>query len=598
MGIVTARRLSQGFFLLVFCWLGLVATVGDGFFELRGWPVNWLLSLDPLPALATALATGSLYAPLLWAVPVVVLTLFLGRFFCGFLCPLGTLNQLSGFLVRKGLGRPARAGDNQPGPALGLKYALLALLLTAAALGNVQTGLLDPLPLLTRSVDLGLLPLLDPRQGLGQAEARHYDGAWVFGLLLVAILAANAVRPRFFCRYLCPLGAFFGLLGRFAPWRIGKASEGDCGTCRRCEEYCEGGCRPSGKLIASECVLCLNCLARCPTGRIGFAGRASAAGEQPLPDFSRRGAVLVLASGTAGLVAAPLWSVGGVAGAGRNPGLIRPPGSLDEARFLARCIRCGQCMRVCPANVIQPAFTVAGAAGIWTPTLDFRLGRTGCLQNCIACGQLCPTAAIRPLTLEEKLGQGDFAAAGPIRLGTAFVDRTRCLPWAMGRPCLVCQEVCPVSPKAISVREVFEPLRAPRLTVAGVRGTEVSVAALAPVGRNLASGDFFLRPAGSPGQPPRRILGASGVRLTLAEPLAEDDTAPGRELEMVVRLEQPHVDPAKCIGCGMCEHECPVSGLRAIRVTSENETRSGPGRMVADAAPQGGPACPRKQLPA
>ncbi|MYL83828.1 4Fe-4S binding protein [Desulfovibrio aerotolerans] len=596
MGIVTARRLSQGFFLLVFCWLCLVTTLGDGAFELRGWPVNWLLSLAPLTALATGLATGSLFAPLLWAVPVVIASLFLGRFFCGFACPLGTLNQLSGYLTRKTLGRAGRAEDNHPSPAQGLKYALLAFLLAAAVLGNVQTGLLDPLALLTRSASLAVLPLLDPRQGLGQAEARHYDGAWVVGLLLVAILALNALRPRFFCRYLCPLGAFFGLLTRFSPWRIGKADTGNCGTCRLCEEYCEGGCRPSGQLIVSECVLCLNCLDRCPTGRIGFAGRPSAAGEQPLPDFSRRGAVLVLASGTAGLLAAPLWSVGGVAGIGRNPGLIRPPGSLDEARFLARCIRCGQCMRVCPANVIQPAVTVAGAAGLWTPALDYRLGRAGCLPNCIACGQVCPTAAIRPLSIEEKRGLGDFAAAGPLRLGTAFVDRSRCLPWAMGRPCLVCQEVCPVSPKAITVREVFEPLRLPRLAVADSRGTVVTLAALPAVGRNLAAGDFFLRPAGLPQATPQRILGRAAAQLTLAAPLAE--AAPGREVEIVVRLEQPHVDPAQCIGCGMCEHECPVSGLRAIRVTSENESRSGPGRMLAEAARQGGRSWRRKSFPA
>ncbi|MFP5258970.1 MAG: [Fe-S]-binding protein, partial [Acidobacteriota bacterium] len=69
MKIVTARRVSQGFFLLVFVWLCLVTTLGDGVFELRGWPVNWLLSLAPLTALGTALSTGSLYAPLFWAVP-------------------------------------------------------------------------------------------------------------------------------------------------------------------------------------------------------------------------------------------------------------------------------------------------------------------------------------------------------------------------------------------------------------------------------------------------------------------------------------------------------------------------------------------------
>jgi ferredoxin len=154
-----------------------------------------------------------------------------------------------------------------------------------------------------------------------------------------------------------------------------------------------------------------------------------------------------------------MWGVGGLAGAGRDAGLIRPPGALDEERFLARCIRCGQCMRICPGNIIQPALLEAGVQGLWTPAVNYRIGRSGCQPNCIACGQVCPTAAIRPLSLDEKQGTGDFAAQGPIRMGTAFVDRGRCLPWAMDRPCLVCHELCPVSPKAIFTRTSFETIR-------------------------------------------------------------------------------------------------------------------------------------------
>ncbi len=576
MRIVVARRLSQAFFLLVFLWFCVVATVGDALWQLRGWPINWLLSLDPLTAVATLLSTGTLYAPLGWGLAVLVLTLFIGRFFCGFVCPLGTLNQLTGSLSRRRATTEARVADNAPSRAQGFKYVLLAFFLAAAALGSLQTGLLDPLPLVFRGVNLAVLPLVDPgRLGI-HGEGRFSDGAWVLGLIFLAILAGNLWRPRFFCRFLCPAGALMGLATRLVPWRIGKADAKACGTCRRCEAFCEGGCRPSGELTVGECVLCLNCLDACPTGRIGFATRPSACGERALPDFSRRGAVFTLA---AGALAAPLWRVGGASALGRDPALIRPPGSLDEARFLARCIRCGQCMRVCPSAVVQPAATVAGAAGLWTPALNYRLGRAGCLQNCVACGQVCPTAAIRPFSLEEKLGRGDFAAIGPLRLGTAFVDRTRCLPWAMGRPCIVCQEVCPVSPKAIGVVTVFEPVAGGAVSVTDARGPGLALAGAPATGRNLGSGDYFLRPLGLPDTAAVRVVSLAGAALTLEKPLP--DLGQGRKAEIVVRLQQPHVDPARCVGCGMCEHECPVSGLRAIRVTSENESRSGPGRMLA-----------------
>jgi ferredoxin len=323
--------------------------------------------------------------------------------------------------------------------------------------------------------------------------------------------------------------------------------------------------------------MCMNCLNRCPAGRVTFAGRPSAAGEVGFPDLSRRGFIVA----GSGLVLASMWGVGGLGGAGRDASLIRPPGALDEARFLARCIRCGQCMRICPGNIIQPALLEAGLQGLWTPAVNYRIGRSGCQPNCIACGQVCPTAAIRPLSLDEKQGLGEFAAQGPIRMGTAFVDRGRCLPWAMDRPCLVCHELCPVSPKAIFTRTTFETIRDGEALPARVQGPSVELSAAIPTGVNLASGDYYLRPAGQPEAAPRRITGMASGRLTLERPLAADGlAAAGARVDIVVRLSRPFVDAAKCIGCGMCEHECPVSGQRAIRVYSENESRSRPGRML------------------
>jgi ferredoxin len=324
--------------------------------------------------------------------------------------------------------------------------------------------------------------------------------------------------------------------------------------------------------------LCLNCLDRCPADRITFAGRPSVAGEVWLPDLSRRG---FIAAG-AGLLLTSMWEVGGLGGANRDPRLIRPPGALDEERFLTRCIRCGQCMRICPANIIQPALLEAGLQGLWTPAINYRISRSGCLPNCIACGQVCPTAALRPLSLEEKQGLGEFAVQGPIRLGTAFVDRGRCLPWAMDRPCLVCHELCPVSPKAIFTRTVFETARDGEALPIRTNILTVDFNAAIPPGLNLASGDYYLRPMGEPEAALRRITSWSGARMTIDRPLTQAGL-PGyfaTKVDIVVRLQRPFVDAAKCIGCGMCEHECPVAGLRAIRVYNENESRSTLGRMT------------------
>jgi ferredoxin len=207
--------------------------------------------------------------------------------------------------------------------------------------------------------------------------------------------------------------------------------------------------------------------------------------------------------------------------------------------------------------------------------LNFRVGTSGCQLNCVACGNICPTAAIRPLTLDEKLGRGRFAQAGPIRLGTAFVDRSRCLPWVMDKPCIVCQENCPVSPKAIYLHEEFSSVRDGVVTIrkATESNVELDGAMLKP-GR-FATGDYHLRLTGGTDQESRLIVDnkADTVTIGSAKPWAAAP-APGTRAEIQVRLQRPYVDPELCIGCGVCEHECPVSGLRAIRVTAENETRN------------------------
>ena len=144
----------------------------------------------------------------------------------------------------------------------------------------------------------------------------------------------------------------------------------------------------------------------------------------------------------------PLLRAGDAFEINRSELLIRPPGSHPEEEFIGRCIRCGQCMRVCPNNALHPTLLESGIEGVWTPYLVARIGY--CEPTCTLCGQVCPTGAIRELTLKQKVGDKDTP---PDRIGTAFVDRGRCLPWAMATPCIVCEEWCPTSPKAVYLEE-------------------------------------------------------------------------------------------------------------------------------------------------
>ncbi|BBO70786.1 (4Fe-4S)-binding protein [Desulfosarcina alkanivorans] len=644
MRIVTARRISQIFFFILFLWFCIVSTLGEAWWQLRGWPVGWLIQLDPLVGLGTLLATGTLYAGLLWGLLTVVLTIVLGRFFCGWLCPFGALHQAVGWLANRGHRTAAMIAANRYRRAQGIKYAILVFLLGAASgdligrllrlsvgapwvvvvivaalllvgtvvhflrtisgvrwvtgvavaaavwlvLGfftdgsrwlaaSLQTGLLDPVPLFCRSVNLTLLPLVDGRLVSLSTTSRIYPGAVVMGALFWTTIFLNLAVPRFYCRFVCPLGALFGLLGKNALWRVGQRAKG-CTACGACDRHCEGGCEPATVMRSAECVLCMNCMDSCRHDVMGYHPYPSAAGEVAVPDLNRREFVAALA---AGLAAAPLARLEGMTGEAWNPAVIRPPGSLPETEFLQRCIKCGQCMRVCPTNVIHPAGLQAGVEGFWTPMLDFRMGTSGCQQGCIACGNLCPTAAIRPISLDERLGKGDFTSRGPIRIGMAFVDRGRCLPWAMDRPCIVCQENCPVSPKAIFTRETFRPVRLDgKLRFLGMTGSRLMVDGPALPAERFATGDYFISMGKRHGTPPARITEIGPGGLTLADTPPAETANRGDPVTLLVRLQLPYVDPAQCIGCGVCEHECPVKGRRAIRVTAENETRQRRHRLL------------------
>ncbi|MFA6135439.1 MAG: 4Fe-4S binding protein [Phycisphaerae bacterium] len=569
MKITTARRISQVFFLLLLCWLAVVTTVGAKWWQHRGWPVNWLLQLDPLAAVGTLLSSHTLYAGLAWAGATVAGTILLGRFFCGWVCPFGTIHQFFGWLGRKGKSLPRQVEANRYRRSQSIKYYILAGLLAAAAMtpSSLLMGLLDPLPLITRSVNLAVLPLADAGAQKLSTTPRFYEWSWLIGGMLLAAVAANFIVPRFYCRFVCPLGAMLGVLGRWSVFRIGKRGS-HCTNCKLCEKDCEGACSPASQIRISECVLCGNCLHACPHGLLAYQARKSCAGEVAGPDVTRRGLLLSIASG---LAIPPLLRLSGSTEGNWNALVIRPPGSLDEKRFLDRCIRCGQCMRVCPTNVIQPGGLANGIEGLWTPVLNNRVGTSGCQLNCAACGSVCPTAAIRPFSLDEKLGRGEFASAGPLRMGAAFVDRGRCLPWAMNIPCIVCQENCPVSPKAITVREEFSPVAGGEFKVASASGATIQLAGAALSPGKFASGDYFCRVADG-----KRVAIVANTAETVTVSAGKDWAVPaeGQTVTIQIRLQQPFVDVQACTGCGVCEHECPVSGLRAIRVTAENESRN------------------------
>ena len=405
-------------------------------------PSNLFLRVDPLSALGVVLSQRILPA-LLWpSLLLLILTFFFGRFFCSWVCPLGTLNEGVSWLSQRFASTHQRMEANRPNRSHAWKTFLLLASLGMAALGVLETGFLSPLSLVHRSISVGLGPALHEWLPGLYVTPPVFKGAWLIGGLLILILALNFYRPRFWCRSLCPLGALLGICSRMAPFRI-RRDENLCIHCGQCVAVCAGACEPDGSLRQEDCVQCLRCRDVCPTKAITVGTILPQHKSQAAVNLQRRHLLL---AGLTGLIAAPFVKVSGWAEKRRKDRLLRPPGALDEEDFLGRCVQCGACMRVCPNNALQPALGMCGPQGLFSPVLVPRIGY--CELHCTSCGEVCPTGAIRALTIEER--------TGPERVtcGTAFFDRSRCLTWAFDTPCGVCEEVCPVSPKAIVREEV------------------------------------------------------------------------------------------------------------------------------------------------
>ena len=506
--MLNLRRASQALFFLLFLFLFL-QTESTGRDEL-GYPVKIFLDFDPLILITTLLSAHSVENAFYLSVIMIVITLVIGRVFCGWICPLGTLNNMVSSLRKSGRGNPSRNWHS-------VKYLILIFTLASSLFTLQLVGFMDPLSLIIRSFSVSIYPALSysvsaffdviynlnitgivtisepvysflKKSVLPFLQPSYLQSAFI-GILFLFILGLNIVENRFWCRYLCPLGALLGLLSRFSLLKR-SVSEG-CTSCGACAGVCQGNASPDMKedWRDAECYYCRNCDDICPANAVSFGFKAKK--SSAAMDIGRRNIII---AGLSGIAAVPLLRQNPFTRADNaNPLLVRPPGALAEGDFLKRCVKCGECMKVCITNGLQPTFLEAGFEGIWSPKLVPRIGY--CEYRCTLCGQVCPTGAIKRLPLEEKV---------KVKIGLAMIDKGRCIAYTHATPCIVCEEVCPTPKKAIWFEE----------------GTV----------KNREGKEFLLK--------------------------------------------QPRVDLELCIGCGICETKCPVSDRPAIYVTCIGESRS------------------------
>ena len=500
------RIISQSAFLLLFLILFLFINKYPLAYKFDS---DFFLKLNPLTSLLVTIASHKLILNLLILSGIVALiSALFGRVFCGFVCPLGTLIDFSDKVFSK-----ARSSRRRPPVYFHrLKYVFLFILLVCAVFGVLIPLFMDPIPLVTRIFTFLIDPFIriflnGSEQSISYIsqsfsdylylnypvkQSLYYGGSLTF-LIVLIIFGGTFWDRRFWCQYVCPTGAFLGLISRFSLFKR-YVHEEKCNSCTACAKVCPVRAisdKNIKKFSSAECILCGQCV-KVKDHCSSFTISGKSAGLEPVhPDCTRRHFVAGLAGGA---LLVPVIGSNAITRRDDYGRLIRPPGSVPEQEFSKRCIACGECMKVCPANSLQPCMFTDGFERLYTPKVVPRIG--GCEAKCAVCGHVCPTGAIRKLTPEDK----PF-----VKIGTAVLDKHRCVAWDQNKECVVCDESCPYN--AIDTREL------------------------------QTTGGMF---------------------------------------------KVPVVKADLCMGCGVCEQNCPVGDFAAITVYRFGENRKSDGPYMTE----------------
>lgn len=500
------RIIVQTLFLLCFVVLFFYPTTSS----LKGLRYTSIFFyFDSLIFISKIIITGKIIPLFLFSLIPVILTLFLGRFFCGWVCPMGAINQFFSWLFRKS--KQARQPFNKS--HLKIKYYILVFVLVSSVAGMNIAGWLDPFSILTRSIatispageyleERTLTIIRSDRENRTIAVPttnettspkklrdfnRSSGQSLLIGGFFLLIIWLNHHHRRFFCNIICPLGAIYGLFSRFGFFQIKTVN-----TCNSCD-VCSKGCTYQGnagdRYLKSDCLSCFNCFADCPSGSVKIKIELPRKNNHTPIELGRRKMFLTLG---AGIAMASLSKIQLFSKPKQRHNFLRPPGAIGEDEFLKKCSNCGQCTQSCPTSFIQPAFLDTGIEGLWTPIASAKAGY--CIYECNRCTQVCPTGAIEKISLKEKQN---------FKIGLAAIDKNRCYTYADGINCTVCYDKCPTQEKAIAFKE------------------------------------------------------------------AEVWNYKGR----ITTVKQIHVLSDICIGCGICEYACPRHDSPGIFIVSENEYR-------------------------
>lgn len=420
--------------------------------------LGWMAKIQFLPALL-ALNIGALLF-------VITLTLLFGRIYCSIICPLGVMQDVIAWFRKK---KNKYSYSKEKGI---LRYSILALtgFLLTTNLAWVA-ALVAPYSTYGRIVGTIFSPLYKlANNGLAKI-AEHYGSyafyevdVWLKSIpallvtliiwIIIGILAWRGGRT--WCNTICPVGSLLGMLSKYSRLKIAIDTNA-CNGCRKCERNCKASCI-NGKeheIDYSRCVVCGDCIEMCSQKAISFSARLFEPSPDPslvergdktksqekenslsIPDEGRRAVLtgMALMAGTSLLKAQEKTTDGGLAEIEdkvkpNRDKLITPPGSISIRNMSEHCTSCQLCINSCPNDVLRPSNSIDR---FMQPEVSFERGY--CRPECTRCSDVCPTGAIKPVTVEQRTA---------IQVGHAVWIKDNCVPVADGIPCGNCARHCP-----------------------------------------------------------------------------------------------------------------------------------------------------------
>ncbi len=412
---------------------------------------GWMAKIQFLPAVL-ALNVGVVAF-------LVVLTLVLGRVYCSVICPLGVFQDIISWINSRRKKKKFRFSYS---PAKSwLRYGVLAVFLIAliAGIGSL-VALLAPYSSYGRIANNLFAPIYQWGNNLLAYFAERADSyafyettvwikslpTFIIALLTFIIIAVLAWRNgRTYCNTICPVGTVLGFLSRFALFRPAIDSS-KCKDCSLCARQCKAACIDfkNHQIDYSRCVACMDCLDACKHDALHFESRLKKAAPavQEQGGESRRAFLAVGATlaTTAALKAQEKTVDGGLAmieekKIPKRATPIAPPGALNLRNFAQHCTACQLCVSVCPNEVLRPSTSLLK---MMQPEMSYVRGY--CRPECVKCSEVCPTGAIKPITVADK---------SAIQIGHAVWIKENCIPLRDGQSCNNCERHCPT--KAIQM---------------------------------------------------------------------------------------------------------------------------------------------------